>query len=411
MYRLLFFLMVFVSTRVAAQTPDLTWFLDQAKSNSPLLADYRNQIEAGKTDSLLARAAYKVQVNGISNNYYAPVIRGYGFDNAITNGGQLSAITQASKTFTSAGNRANQYEAISLVNQAIANTGKISEKDLKKLVTAQYITVYGDQVTMQFNDEIRSLFDKEEKLLKELTRANTYKQADYLTFYVSLQQQALTVRQSQVQFKNDYAVLNYLAGLSDTSLVTLAAPMLDSATTQAVSSSAFYRQYVIDSLKLVNEKKGIAYSYKPRLGVYADAGYNSSFISEAYKNFGVGAGLTLSVPIYDGQQRQLKVRKIDIAERTRQEYRSYFIKQYDQEIARLQQQRAATASLIKDIDDQIRYSRTLVEVNQKLLETGEVRITDVILSINNYLNARHLLNQNAIAQLQIMNEINYWKGL
>ncbi len=408
---LFFVFSVFVITGVSAQAHGIDYFINQAQANSPLLADYRNQAESGRADSLLARAAYKVQVNGISNNYFAPTFRGFGYDNVITNNGQLSGMAQASKTFTSAGNRANQYEAITLINRAIVNNGRIGAKDLKKIITAQYITVYGDQATLQFNREIGNLFGKEEILLKELTRANTYKQADYLTFYVSLQQQALTVRQSEIQFKNDYAVLNYLAGLTDTATVSLPAPEIDSGLKSESFSSAFYQQYVIDSLKLVNEKKAVAYSYRPRLGVYADAGYNSSFLYEAYKNFGFGAGLNLSVPIYDGGQRRLKLRKIDIAERTRQDYRNFFLRQYEQEISRLIQQRAATESLIRDIDAQIRYARTLVEVNQKLLETGEVRITDVILSINNYLNAKNLLNQNTVSQLQIINEINYWKGI
>jgi hypothetical protein len=40
-----------------------------------------------------------------------------------------------------------------------------------------------------------------------------------------------------------------------------------------------------------------------------------------------------------------------------------------------------------------------------------VRITDLILTINTYLNARNLLNQNYVNRMQIINQINYWQAL
>jgi len=178
-----------------------------------------------------------------------------------------------------------------------------------------------------------------------------------------------------------------------------------------VYGSVFYRQYTIDSLKNINQHSLIDYSYKPKLSVFADAGYISSYPFSLLKNFGTSFGLSLNVPIYDGRQRQLKYRKIDIAERTRTGYRDFFLRQYDQQIAQLTQQLRATESLIDEISSQIKYSNTLIDVNAKLLETGNVRITDLVLAINTYLNARNLLNQNYISRLQIINQINYWEAL
>ena len=178
-----------------------------------------------------------------------------------------------------------------------------------------------------------------------------------------------------------------------------------------IYNTPYYRQYTLDSLTLVNQQKTIFYGYKPKLNVYADAGYNSSLQYEPYKNFGVSAGLNFSVPIYDGKQRKMKYQKINIAENTRQQYKDYFLRQYNQQIAQLSQQLSATESLITDINNQIKYSSTLIGVNKKLLETGEVRITDLILTINTFLNARNLLNQNYVNRMQIINQINYWQAL
>ena len=397
--------------RVFCQDRNLDYYISRARNGSPLLADYKNQMQAASVDSQMIRAAQRIQVNGISTNFYAPTIGGYGYDKIITNGAQVSAFVQASKNIITSANLATQYETIRLMKESAGNTSVLAEKDLKKTITTQYITVYGDFQALQFGREILGLFQNEEGLLKNLTRSGVYKQTDYLTFYVSLQQQQLLVRQSDIQFRNDCATLNYLSGIVDTSLVSLAAPDLQLGTLPDILGSPFYRQYTLDSLNLINQQKTILYSYKPRVNIYADGGYNSSLQFEPYKNAGLSVGLTVSVPIYDGRQRRMKYEKINLAENTREQYKDYFLRQYSQQIAQLNQQLRATESLMDDINAQIKYSGTLIDVNKKLLETGEVRITDLILTINTFLNARNLLNQNYVNRMQIINQINYWQAL
>ncbi len=395
----------------SAQAQDLGFYLSHARENSPLIRDFHNQADMSDADSALIRASYKIQVNAVSNDFYAPTTHGFGYDNIITNGGQLSAEVQAVKTFVSNKNLTSQYEAIRIQRQTLGNNQRLVEKDLQKTITAQYIIVYGDLETLRFNRQVMNLYEEEEKILKRLTQANIYRQSDYLTFYVSLQQQAMVVRQSSIQFSNDAGMLNYLAGIVDTNQVELAAPDLQPAQATDLGSSSLYRQYSLDSIRLLNQQLAISYSYKPKLGMYADAGYNSSLMLDAYKNFGASAGLNFIVPIYDGRQRQLKIQKLAIAERTRQEYRQSFIRQYSQQVLQLMKQLKETESLMDDIGHQIKYSNTLVEVNKKLLSTGEVRITDLILAINAYLTAKNLLNQNYVGRMQIINQMNYWQSI
>jgi outer membrane protein TolC len=134
----------------------------------------------------------------------------------------------------------------------------------------------------------------------------------------------------------------------------------------------------------------------------------SSFAYQAYKNFGTGFGLDLTVPIYDGKQRRLQYSKLDIAERTRKGYRSFYQSQYEQQTAQLQQQLESTEALISDINDQIRYSEGLIQVNAKLLATGDAKIADLVIAMSNYLTAKNLLTQNKVNRLQIINQMNYW---
>jgi outer membrane protein TolC len=390
------------------QRNNLDYFVSQAIANSPLIKDYNNQVLAFSLDSQIIRASLKPQVNGISNNNYAPVIKEYGYDEAITNGQQISALIQVSKSFLSSKTIASQIANLQLQSQAIANSVKMSEQDVIKTITDQYIITYGEQLQLDFNNEINGLLKKEDSLLKILTQNNVYRQTDYLSFVVTVQQQLLTTSQLEIQYNFDYAALNYLAGIVDTATARLQDPRLNSRAFGDFTTSVFYRQFVLDSLKLANDRMLVELTYRPRINAYADAGYNSSLTYNPYKNFGTSIGLNLTIPIYDGKQKKLQYAKIDIQERTRTYKRDFFIRQHNQQILQLMQQLNATNRLIDQINKQIKYTETLITVNEKLLATGDIRLTDFILSLNNYFNAKNLVTQNYISRLKIINQLNYW---
>jgi outer membrane protein TolC len=402
---ILFFLLVAVPY---AQKNSLDYFLSQAMANSPLLKDYQNQRLSLALDSQLIRAALRPQVNGVSNNLYAPVINGYGYDEAITNGQQVSAFVSVSKSFIGNKSVAAQIANLRLQSLITGNSLKISEQDLKKTITDQYIVVFGEQLELALNNHVNELLEREDSLLKKLTRDNVYRQTDYLAFAVTRQQQLLTTSQLQVQYMFDYGGLNYLAGIVDTTIQPLEEPQLDPASYGKFTNPVFYQQFVLDSFKLVNDKAVVDLNYRPKINAFADAGYNSSLAYLPYKNFGTSIGLNISIPIYDGKQRRLQYSKIAIQERTRADRRDFFMQQHDQQLLQLMQQLNATERLIEQINKQVAYTETLITVNERLLASGDIRLTDFILALNNYFTAKNLVTQNHVSRLKILNQINYW---
>jgi outer membrane protein TolC len=387
--RLLLGVVLFLqATVVFAQKKNLDYFLNQALANSPLLKDYQNQRLSLSLDSQIIRAALRPQVNGNSNNLYAPIINGYGYDEAITNGQQISALIAVSKSFLANKSIATQIANLQLQSLITGNNIKISEQDLKKAITDQYIVAYGEQLELDYNTHINELLKREDSLLKKLTQNNVYKQTDYLAFTVTRQQQLLTTSQLRTQYIFDYSGLNYLAGIVDTTVQPLEDPHLDLAAYTDLGNSVFYRQFVLDSLKLVNDKAVIDLNYRPKIDAFGDAGYNSSLAYLPYKNFGMSVGLNLSIPIYDGRQRRLQYAKINIQERTRINKRDFFIRQHDQQLLQLTQQLNAIEDLIDQINKQITYTETLITVNERLLATGDIRLTDFILALNNFFSAK-----------------------
>lgn len=387
----------------------LDYFIQQARQNSPLLKGYQNQLLQNRLDSLILRDSLRTQVNFFSNNNYAPVINGWGYDEAVTNGANISALVQAQKYFIRPGYRASLYRSIGLQNRTLLDTIRLSEKDLVRTIGEQYISAYGNMLAMEYSADVYTLLKKEEAALKKLTEQSIYKQTDYLAFYVTLQQQELAYLQAQMQYTTDYLVLNYFAGLVDTTVNRLVEPAFADSITPDFYSTVFYQQYITDSLRIANERLLIGYSYKPRLGIYSDAGYSSSLLyTTPLKNFGFSAGFNLTIPIYDGGQKALRYRKLDIEEQTRLINKNFFINQYRQQTALLYRQLNDISRLVTKIKEQITFTRTLITADLKLLETGDIRILDLVTAINNYFNAQNLFRQNNISRLQIINQLHYW---
>jgi len=403
-----FFLAAFTSAVALAQTNTLDHYLDIGKNNSPLLKDLKNQVLLSQLDSLKLRAGLKAQVSGNGGALFAPVISGYGYAGSITNFQTLDAIISVNKTLIGKQNLNSQLAAIGLQRDSIFNISKISELDLKKAITSQYIAAYGSLQQLIFSQEVVTLLTKEDDLLKKLTRSNVYRQSDYLTFLVTMKQQELLLTQARGQYKNDYTTLNYISGIADTSMIELTDPALEKSQIPEVSNSVFFKKYLLDSLRLLNNRKLVDFSYRPKANVFADGGYNTDFNNQLYKNFGTSFGFNLTVPIYDGGQRKLQYKRLSLEEETRENYKTFFNIQYRQQIAQLKQQISESNNLLNQIEDQIKYSETLIKVDTKLLETGDLRIADLVLAINNYLTIKNLKTTTIINKLQLINQLNYW---
>jgi outer membrane protein TolC len=402
------FLLLLITGCIFSQERNLEYYINAGLQNSPLLKDYTNQKAANLIDSMRILAGYKPQVSGLSVNNYAPTYKGWGYDGAVTNGANFSQQVVATKRLVSKENLQNQNEAIRLLNESLDITGRVTEQDLKKSIIAQYITAYGVWQQYSFNNELLLLIKKQETVLKKLTEKGVYRQTDYLSFLVTLQQQEILISQVKIQFQNEFSSLNYLSGIQDTVAMPLTKPEVELAVLPDAESSVFYQQFRIDSMRLKNNDALIEFNYKPKVNLYADGGYLTSFAEQAYKNFGTSFGVNITVPIYDGKQKKMQHDKISIAEQTRQNYRDYFKKQFGQEIAQLSQQLTATQQLINQTAPQIRYTETLIEANRKLMETGDARMADYIIAIGNYISAKNIVTQSSINKLQLINQINYW---
>ncbi|HNX88697.1 MAG TPA: TolC family protein [Paludibacteraceae bacterium] len=363
-------------------------YIKAALLNSPLLYDYENRRLSLKFDSALLMADYGLKVDAFADLMAAPVIHGWGYDEALSNGQFATTGLRVSRDIIGRNNLKSRLDSYKLSENQLNSQKQLSEQMMRLTVTDQYINTYISQEQLSIYQEIINVLKKEEKILYKLTQSAVFSQTEYLTFLVSLQQNELSLQQAKADFQNNMSVLNVISGLMDTTTYSLSPPLMDEKMAVPFNESIYAQLNQSDSLKLENEAIIIKNEYKPKLSVYADAGYSSSFIKSPYKNFGTSVGLNLSIPLYDGNKQKMLLQQNSITQDTRSRYYAFNQQQYAQKIYQLNQQIQQTRQMLNTCDEQLKYSDTLIKANLKQLPTGDIRVTDFIVSENNFLNLK-----------------------
>jgi len=392
-----------------SHSQSLNDFLATGLKNSPLLKDYSNQIRSGNVDSTLVSATYKPQVNLTSQMMIAPSGDFFGYDPAITNGGNFSGLVSANQSLFNKKIKSEQFKTIQLSNQTIQVSKKLSETELKKTITNQYLTAYANLSQIKFNQSVLKLLEGEFSTLKVLVQKGIYQQTDYLNLSTSIQSQKIGIRQSFIQYKNELATLNYLCGVNDTTTIELQQPSIQLENIFDLNNSLQMAQFHIDSLKNTNQKELVDLNYRPQLSAFADAGFNAISPVDIPFRFGASVGLNFSMPLYDGKQRKQQYNKISIAEETRRYYKDFYKKQFSQQYIQLKEQLKLNDGLIAEIKGQLTNQEQLIGLYKTEIEKGLVRFLDFLTVVNNYVSTKNNLTVAEMNRLQIMNQLNYLK--
>jgi len=405
-YFTILFFVVFAGISRAQSLDD---YLSTGLKNSPLLKDYSNQIRSGNMDSALVSATYKPQVNLTSQVLLAPSAKNFGYDEAITNGGNFSGLVSANQSLFNKKIKSEQFKTILLSNQSVQITKRLSETELKKMIANQYLTAYSQHVQIQFNKSVLKLLEGESGTLKALAEKGIYLQTDYLNLITTIQNQKITIKQSFIQYKNELATLNYICGINDTTTVILEQPIIQLDNIVSVENSLQMEQFHIDSLKNTNQKALVDLNYRPQLSAFADAGFNAITPINIPYNLGASVGLNFTMPLYDGKQRKEQYTKISIAEETRKYYKDFYKKQFSQQYLQLKEQLKLNDELIADIKEQLASQEQLIGLYKMEIEKGLVRFLDFLTVINNYTSTKNSQTVAEMNRLQIINQLNYLK--
>jgi outer membrane protein TolC len=391
-----------------AQENTLDFFINQGLVHSPLLKDLNNQLSSNSMDSLLVKAGQKPRIGFNGLGYYAPVINGVGYSEVITNISNISAQAYVTQQIFNKKTIEALYSKSSIQSQSLRVSYKISENDLRKAITLQYLAACYVSNDLFFNRELLKSSAEEEKILVQLVEKGLYRQVDYSSFLVELKGQEVLVNDLVIQYQKDVSVLNILCGLPETVNDQLVLPDIKLNYPVSQNNSPFFTRFVVDSLRIQNEKLLIDRNYKPSVNWFTDAGIVNNIPSEITKNIGFSVGLNLSVPIYDGKQRKLNYEKLKIAENSRTNYSGYFKQQFSQQLQQLYKELKMTEEIIPQINEQLDLEESVIKQQKNLINMGNISITDYVTTLKNYITIKRSANQYQLKILQIITEINYW---
>ncbi len=389
------------------QSHSLDFYLKEGLQNSPLLNEYRNQINSATSDSLLIKASKKPFVEARSQLMYAPFSHNFGYDDVITDGGNYTAVMGVSQNIFNKKQLTNQYNATNLQKQLAANSTRITSNEINKAITDQYLIAFSAYNDYLFNTSFLELFEKENKIVTEFVKNGVCKQTDYLSLVVETQSQVILVSQLKGQFRKELMQLNVLCGLHDSAWVELTEPQIGIKGKADIAKSPSYIQYKIDSVKIENEKAAIDIRYRLKVNWFADAGFLTSTPFNFYNHFGASAGIGMNIPIYDGKQKDIEKHKLEFDENTRQVYQASYHNQYFQQIQQLKDELRSLSETFVQMENQLKISDQLVNALKEQLEAGNIQMTEYINAIKNLKNISRNLNLMKMQKLQVINEMNF----
>jgi outer membrane protein TolC len=389
------------------QSRTLDFYLDAGIQNSPLLKDYYNQVSLAISDSLLIRASKLPQVEARSQLLYSPVYRNFGYDEVITDGGNYQGVIGITQNILNRRDLRTKLQSVNIQRKTADNSSKVSLTELKRIITEQYLAAFSDFNELNFNKSFLELANKECEIVRQFVSQGLCKHTDYLILQIETQTQEILVNQLTNQFEKDLRKLNQLCGLNDSGLFDLNLPELTVTGLPDVKRSPLFIQYKIDSLRIENEKAAIDARYLLKMNWFADAGFLTSTPLNFYNHFGYSAGLSLSIPVYDGHQKNLEKQKLLLAENTRGAYEKNFRNQYNQQIQQLNDELKSLRNMTFQLEKQFSTSEQLLNALRGQLETGIIQMTEYINAVKNLRYINKNLSDNHIRIQLVINELNY----
>jgi outer membrane protein TolC len=393
-------------------------FLLVARLSSPLLRATANQVRQNRVDSLVRARQNGVQVGGIGAAIFYPsitkVVNGQdvqvlGYDNAVSNGGNFAAFAQATKPLFNRFQLQNDYQIIASQGQVLRNTGRLSALDLRRNITDQFLTAYAAETQLSFSRTLLGQLRQQDEILRQLVNGGIFKQTQYLSFYLSVRTQEVTVEQNLLAYRRELGTLRALAGVADTALFLIEAPNPPSHRPLAGLLAPAQRQYTLDSLRLLLDRRAVDAFYRPKVSAVFDGGLQSSSYLPAMlgHSLGIGAGLQLGIPIFDGHQRQLQYQRIALSEQSRRGYRQFITVQRQQQYEQLEGLIRASDALLVRIREQLRVADALVGAARQQLATGDVAILDYLNLVTSYRTLQFSLTQAQTDQLRSRFALDY----
>lgn len=422
-YKLSFFLLLFWSSICMAQN-DLNYYINLAKKNSPLIVDNKNQSKANQQEIERLKAFYTKPQIGITANYLlAPIFSNdinnkgiqlnptnaenyNGYDLGATNGGQYQGLLNVSQPILN-GQRykttAEQFDVNSKINQ---NNIKLSQHDIEKIVTDQYLLCIQDGKQIEFVNQMIAFLENQKLILKKLVTNSIYKQSDGTLLNIEYQNYQGQLATLKANYQRDLYDLNILCGIDDTLVFDLIESKIE--LTSEKKNSAFAEKFNLDSLNLVTQQKIIELKYKPQLNAFVNTGLNAVNINTLSSRFGLSAGLSFTYSLFDGNQKKITRNKTEELQKTVTAYKVNFNNQNSMRKTKILAELNSYPERIKIVEQQSKEYDLLLDSYKKEMLAGQLSIINYIITLKNKMALARELTLLETQQQLLINNYNYW---
>jgi hypothetical protein len=413
-------LILFLSCQIFLGQKNLDYYIGKALENSPSLNQFQNERAIAKLQNKLDEAqnsAFQISLTGDylfapffnnSNGLISadPDSKAIGYDVGITNGGLYSAQVNVQKNIFNGNlldllNKKNE-----LSDKGISNEIKIEEHNIRKNVTEQYLGCIQFLKLYELAKENSGNINKQLAIIKTQIEKGFVKVQDYLLLKIECKNQNSMTNEAWRNYKSGLIQLNSLCGIQDSSTVDLETTNLIK--TSKNSESNFTSKYSIDSMLIINQQDLFENKYKPQVSVFMNTGLNAVDLEYMERKFGLSAGINLSLPLFDGNQKDITRQQNEIYGLNIRQNKDFLQKNlFLQRQNGLERMKSTKASL-ESILDQIKDYDQVIQLSQKQVEQGSMNMIEYLTIIKNHI---ELLKNKITAEINYQLEINnynYW---
>jgi hypothetical protein len=426
-YHLLLLLLIILlsfSVKPLMAQRTLSYYLEQAKLNSPVIKDNKNQLEATGIEADRLKSLYTRPMISLTANYMlAPAyVRDNGknklqlnpkeatdytgYEIGATNGGMYKALLNIDQPLWNAGRYSTIAEQAMVSGRINENNIHLTEHDIEKLVTDQYILCLQDMRQASYVQQLLDIITSQQAVVQKLATAGIVRLSDVTLLNIEKQSQLTALNTYQSAYRRDLMDLNVLCGIPDTTYQLLRDVQLT--ITPAQSFSQFDEKYRLDSLNLAVAEKVFNLKYKPQVNLFANTGLNATYLPAIYNRFGVSTGINFIMILSDGKQKRLNHQKTDLLLKSTQSYKENFNAQNIIRKNRILGELQAVRGRLQLMQQQLKDYQALLENYKAELIKGQLSVINYTNTLKNVAALERdvvLLETN---QQLLINAYNYW---
>ncbi len=418
MIRIIFLCFLF-PLQLVAQQKNINYFIEGGLKNNPNILEVNNlQQYFQLQQDIITAQNKKPQVSFTADYLFAPFFfdngkiisittnpspKAYGYDAGITNGGLYAAqLNVAIPLFNTAALK-SLYQQNKIQSDISANSRKQTAHDVTKNIIDQYIITYQFLQQIVYLQKIIDQLENRKPLVEALVKKGLLQQNDYLLLDIQLATNKNDLIQQQFAYNNGMALLKNLSLIADTVNFILERPLI----TLNPNPAAFYYQqkFKLDSLNLVAQQNVFNNKYKTQVNVLGSTGINATDIRNVPHNIGFSAGVHVSIPISDGQQRKIYQKQNNILQSNQQNYFNNAVLLQQNNLRNARQQIEQWKQTIEMAKDPVQKQELLLEIIKDKVIQGQVTVMDYINALQDYA----LMQKNkAIAETNLLLYINLY---